>query len=77
MSLEAALQAIGFHDIEKLENLQAERNVHCFKIWLKLKKAKEAGDEKALHKLEEAIRKHQEKNAIIKKKALAIGFNWT
>ncbi|OGN64046.1 MAG: hypothetical protein A3E80_03365 [Chlamydiae bacterium RIFCSPHIGHO2_12_FULL_49_9] len=70
------LQAIDLYDFEILEKYQEEIGKKFFKLWIRFKNAKEKGDEKALVKISEAIRKHREQTDIIKGKARAIGFYW-
>lgn len=65
-----------YYDHDKLEKLQEKRSLQWIKLYKKMMDAREKGDEKALVKAKEDMRKHEAQNKIIKAKARATGFYW-
>lgn len=63
-----AIDLIDFYDYDDLEKLQETRARRWLKLYLKAKK----GDKKAV----EAIRKHEEEEREIKKRARESGYYW-
>lgn len=65
-----------YNDHNKLEKLQEKRSFQWIKLYKKIRDAKEKGDEKALAKAKEAMRKHEAQDQIIKAKANETGYYW-
>ena len=63
-----AIDLIDFYDYDGLEKLQESRARKWLKLYLKAKK----GEKKAV----EAIRKHEEEDREIKKRASESGYYW-
>lgn len=62
------------------DKIWEELNNRCSKQWLRLYKkmmdARDKGDAPALEKAKEAMRKHEEKEMILKEKARRADFDW-
>jgi hypothetical protein len=65
-----------FYDHDKLEKLNEARSKQWIRIYKRMITARGKGDEKALAKAREAMRKHEEKDAILKEKARQTGYCW-
>lgn len=65
-----------WYDYAKVEKLNESRSKQWLKLYVKLKKAKESGDESALAKAREAMRKHEADTQICKRKAEEAGHYW-
>ena len=65
-----------YYDYDKVEKLHEKRSYQWIKLYKKVSDAQEKGDEKALAKAIEAMRKHEEQDRIIKAKANQAGYFW-
>lgn len=65
-----------YYDYDKVEKLHERRSYQWIKLYKKIMDANEAGDQKALDKAKEAMRKHEELNHFIKTKATQAGYFW-
>lgn len=65
-----------YYDYDRVEKLHEQRSYQWLKIQKRIMDAKEAGDEKALNKALEALRKHHALEQFIKAKAAQAGYFW-
>ena len=67
---------IDWYNCDELKTLNEKHSKQCIQLYKKMKDARDKGDEKALSKARESMRKHQAKGQEFKQKSEDAGYCW-